>query len=165
MNVIFLDYDGVINTPMWNENGTKCRYNFPEDNKVNNFQAVQWVSEFCEKYGYSIVVSSTWRMDKNYKECLINGGLRAGIEILGKTKVLKDVTDPDTGIYVTRGVEIEQYLAEHPEIDEYLIFDDDDGLWEYQREHLVLTDGTAGFTMNDFNKAVRLHRKFEEEEL
>jgi hypothetical protein len=161
MNVIFLDYDGVVNTPMWNEDGTRCRYNFPKDNKVNNFQAVQWVSEFCQKYGYSIVVSSTWRMDSNYKECLVNGGLRAGIEILGRTEICKDVKDSYTGIYVTRGVEIEQYLEQHPEVDEYLIFDDDDGLWEYQIEHLVLTDGTAGFTMNDFNKAVRLHRKFE----
>lgn len=148
---------------MWNEDGTRCRYNFPADNKVNNFQAVQWVSEFCQKYGYSIVVSSTWRMDKNYKECLINGGLRAGIEILGRTKILHDFKDPYTGIYVTRGVEIEQYLEEHPEVDEYLIFDDEDGLWEYQIEHLVLTDGTAGFTMNDFNKAARLHSKFEAE--
>lgn len=164
MNIVFLDYDGVVNTPMWNEDGTHCSYNFPSDNKVNNFQAVQWVSEFCQKYGYSIVVSSTWRMDKNYKECLINGGLREGIEILGRTKVLKDFTDPDTGIYVTRGVEIEQYLEQHPEVDKYLIFDDEDGLWEYQMEHLVLTDGAAGFMMNDFNKAVRLHNKFEVEE-
>ncbi len=85
MNVLFLDYDGVVNTPMWDETGEKCTYNFPQDNKVNNFQCVQWVSEFCQKYGYSIVVSSSWRNRENYRECLLNGGLRDGIEILGKT--------------------------------------------------------------------------------
>ena len=164
MNIVFLDYDGVVNTPMWNEDGTHCRYNFPDDNKVNNFQAVQWVSEFCQKYGYSIVVSSTWRMDKNYKECLINGGLREGIEVLGRTPFCDAKIDAKTGYCVTRGLEIEQYLEQHPEVDKYLIFDDEDGLWEYQMEHLVLTDSAAGFMMNDFNKAVRLHNKFEVEE-
>jgi hypothetical protein len=154
MNVVFLDYDGVVNTPMWNEGGTHCSYNFPQDNKVNNFQAVQWVSEFCQKYHYSIVVSSTWRMDSNYKECLINGGLRDGIEIIGRTKILNK----------TRGSEIEQYLKEHPEVDNYLIFDDEEDFFDYQYSHLVLTDGAAGFMMNDFNKAVRLHNKFEVEE-
>lgn len=153
MNIVFLDYDGVVNTPMWDEDGTHCRYNFPKDNKVNNFQAVQWVSEFCQKYCYSIVVSSTWRMDKNYKECLINGGMRDGIEILGRTKILGK----------TRGAEIEEYLQEHPEVDNYLIFDDEDDFFDYQLYHLVDTNELAGFTMNDFNKAVRLHRKFEEE--
>lgn len=71
MNVVFLDYDGVVNTPMWNADGTRCSFGFPQDNKVNNFQCVQWVSEFCQKFNYSIVVSSTWRLDDNYKECLI----------------------------------------------------------------------------------------------
>ena len=106
--VIFLDYDGVVNTAMWNDNGTKCKYNFPKDNKVNNFQAVQWISEFCQKCGYDIVVSSSWRTDSNYKECLVNGGLRDGIKILGKT--------PDFCGYQSRGAEIEYYIETHPEI-------------------------------------------------
>ena len=59
--VLFLDYDGVVNTPMWNEKGTICRYNMPKDGKVNNFQAVQWISEFCQKFHFQIVVTSTWR--------------------------------------------------------------------------------------------------------
>ena len=74
MNVVFLDYDGVVNTPLWDSEGKYCTYGFPEDNKVNNFQCVQWVSEFCQKFRYSIVVTSTWRFESNYKECLINGG-------------------------------------------------------------------------------------------
>ena len=61
--VVFLDYDqdGVVNTSMWNGKGTRCTYNFPSDNKVNNFQAVQWLSEACQKFHYDIVVTSTWR--------------------------------------------------------------------------------------------------------
>lgn len=45
--VIFLDYDGVVNTPMWDTDGKHCSYAHPGDNKVNNFQAVQWLSEAC----------------------------------------------------------------------------------------------------------------------
>ena len=68
--VLFLDYDGVVNTLMWNDKGTRVSYNFPKDNKVNNFQAVQWVSEFCLKCKYDIVVTSSWREDSNYKELI-----------------------------------------------------------------------------------------------
>lgn len=117
-NVVFLDYDDVVNKAMWNRkpNGSwKCTYNFPEDGSVNDLQAVQWVSEFCKKYGYSIVVSSTWRYYDNYKECLINAGLRDGISIEGCTPVI------DMG---NRGAEILEYLGEHPDITGYLIFDD-----------------------------------------
>lgn len=150
MNVIFLDYDGVVNIPMWNEDGTRCRYNFPDDNKVNHFQAVQWISEFCLKYDYKIVVSSTWRMDKNYKECLINGGLREGVEILGKTKILNS----------TRGHEIDVYLEEHPEITGYIIIDDCDDFTKEQHDRFVETRDDVGFMEHDYNKARRIHYKF-----
>lgn len=151
MNVVFLDYDGVVNTPMWDAEGKRCRFNFPEDNKVNNFQSVQWVSEFCEKLGYSIVVTSTWRIDPNYEACLKNGGLREGIEIVGKTPSLR--SEP-------RGEEIKAYLTSHPEIESFLIFDDEDDMGEL-RDHLVLCDTNRGFGLPDYYAAVRLHEHFQ----
>lgn len=150
MNVVFLDYDGVVNTPMWNEDGTKCRYNFPDNNKVNNFQAVQWVSEFCQKYDYSIIVSSSWRTEENYKECLINGGLRDGIEILGKTKALG----------MKRGKEINIYLRDHPEITGYIIIDDIDEFSKFQQKRFVRTREDVGFSKYDYYKACRIHEQF-----
>ena len=152
MNVIFLDYDGVVNTPMWNEDGNKCRYNFPDDNKVNNFQAVQWISELCEKCDYSIVVTSTWKNDPNYKECLINGGLRPGIKILGKTERPAGTNRVD----FSRGEEIEQYLKYHPEIEKYLIIDDEDDFTDEQKKHFIKTRHDVGFQKADFRKAVIL---------
>lgn len=135
---------------MWNEDGTHCRYNFPGDNKVNHFQAVQWISEFCLEYDYKIVVSSTWRMDDNYKECLINGGLREGIEILGRTKRLG----------LMRGEEIDIYLRDHPEIDGYIIIDDDYDFLKHQHDRVVETRGDVGFMEYDYYKACRIHNKF-----
>ena len=150
VRVLFLDYDGVVNTPMWNEDGTKCRYNFPSDGKVNNFQAVQWISEFCQKYGYHIVVTSTWRLDSNYKECLTNGGLRNGIEILGRTESLNNKCRVD---------EIKLYLESHPEIESYIIVDDEDDILEEQRPYFVETDGYVGFGLADVNKCERIHKQ------
>lgn len=143
--VIFLDYDGVVNTPMWNDKGTKCTYNFPRDCKVNNFQAVQWISECCQKFHYDIVVTSTWRWSPNYKECLINGGLRPGIEILGRTE---DLWHPDHE--TCRGDEIAKYLADHPEINYYMIVDDEDDILPEQKDHFIQTNGDVGFTLSDF---------------
>lgn len=150
MNVVFLDYDGVVNTPMWDPEGKRCTFGFPQDNKVNNFQCVQWVSEFCQKHNYSIVVSSTWRLDKNYKECLVNGGLRDGIEILGRTDHIP---------CSTRGAEIHKYLNEHPEITTFLIFDDDNDMDDLI-DHLVLCDSEIGFGIRELSAAERLHNKF-----
>lgn len=145
--ILFLDYDGVVNTLMWNEKGTKTFYNYSEDNKVNNFQAVQWISEFCLKYNFNIVVTSTWREEKNYKECLINGGLRSGIEILGCTKILDGKT---------RGEEIENYLTSHPEIEQYIIVDDVNDFLHEQQNHFVQVNPYYGFNKPEYRKCIEL---------
>jgi len=151
MNVVFLDYDGVVNTAMWDDNGIDCRFNFPSDNKVNNFQAVQWVSEFCERYNYDIVVTSTWRVYDNYIECLRNGGLRGGIAVLGRTPEIHGGT---------RGDEVMAYLQEHTEIDNFIIFDDYSDMGCLS-DHLILCDTRVGFGMPEFYKALELHTRMQ----
>ena len=141
---------GVVNTPMWNEKGTSCTYNFPQHNKVNNFQAVQWISEACQKFKYDIVVTSTWRFDNNYKECLINGGLREGIQILGRTPSFSDAP---------RGAEIKAYLKEHPEIKYYVIIDDDADMLPDQFDHFIQTDTVIGFGLREFEQFEKIYIK------
>lgn len=138
MNVVFLDYDGVVNIPKWSYNGKywQCQYNFPESGSVNNEQAVQWLSEFCEKYKYSIVVTSTWRTSDNYQECLIRGGLRDGIEIVGKT--------PRLGFDAARGDEITAWLKRNPDVKNYLIIDDDSDMGIHM-DRLIKTRADVGF--------------------
>ena len=148
--VLFLDYDGVVNTLMWNEKGTKTSYNFPRDKKVNNFQAVQWVSEFCIKCKFDIVITSTWREERNYKECLIGGGLRSGIEILGCTKLMPDKT---------RGEEIQDYLDTHPEIKYYIIVDDIDDFLPHQQSHFVKVNGNYGFFQPEYDKCIEIYMR------
>ena len=150
-NVVFLDYDGVVNTPMWElRNGQwKCRHNHDFDGKVNNTQAVQWVSEFCQQYGYDIVVTSTWRLNPDYAAFLIQAGLRRGIEILDRTPSL---------FGRPRGDEITQYLKENPDITGYLIFDDDADMGPHL-DHLVQCNPYIGFGYAEYTRAEELHRK------
>lgn len=148
--IVFLDYDGVVNTPMWNAEGTHCSYGFPKQGKVNNFQAVQWLSEACQKFGYDIVVTSTWRLDDNYKECLINGGLRKGIEILGRTPRFSGQP---------RGSEIKAYLEEHPEILYYVIVDDEADILPEQCGHFIQTNGDTGFNLSEFKEFETIFEK------
>lgn len=135
---------------MWNAEGTHCSYGFPKQGKVNNFQAVQWVSEACQQFGYDIVVTSTWRLDSNYKECLINGGLRPGIEVLGRTPRFSGQP---------RGAEIKAYLEEHPEILYYIIVDDEADILPEQRGHFIQTNGDTGFNLGEFKKFEEIYLK------
>ena len=148
MNVIFLDYDGVVNNIIWDPEKGRADYSHPFMGKVNNFQACQWLSEFCEKYNYKIVVTSTWRLHPNYKECLIAGGLRDGIEILGCVGRLS----------AGRGAEIMEYLSQHPEVEKWLVLDDEDcseGFPEIA-EHQVLCLTNGGFNLEEFELAKQL---------
>lgn len=155
--IAFVDFDGVVNTPMWNEKGTSSSYNFPSDGKVNNYQAVQWLSEFCKKCKYDIVVTSTWRSHGNYKECLINGGLREGIQVLDKTDDLsREHPYPEK----TRGWEVKKYLEDHPEIKYYVIIDDEDQFLPEQQHHFVkITNDREGFGYLEMQKCTDIYLK------
>ena len=133
---------------MWDEKGTHCRYNFPHDGKVNNYQATQWISEFCQKYDYKIVVTSTWRLDENYKECLRRGGLRDSVEILDRTPHLHGKR---------RGDEIKAWLDEHPDVERYIIVDDENNILDEQREYFLQTDTLVGFTMANMIRCEGIH--------
>lgn len=156
INVMFLDIDGVVNTPMLVNNNGKLisRYNFPEDGKVNNWQACQWVSKFCRERGYSIVVSSSWRTDGLgvCKKCLYAGGIGEDIPIIGSTPVL----------HVERGHEIQKWLdvqeANGVKVKRYLIVDDEDGtISKEQTDRLVQCRSDVGFMLYDFLSAEVLH--------
>lgn len=145
MKIIFLDYDGVVNTPIWNEEG-KCGYNYPSDSKVNNYQAIMWLNELCKKAKAKIVVSSTWRYcchDVSYQDCLYNAGLNKNIEIIGCTEWFGNETRTD---------EIKRYLEKHEEIINYVIFDDENVF----DDNFVKCNGNYGFGIEKFYKALKI---------
>lgn len=151
---IFLDYDGVVNTIIWDKHPKTgelvANYGQPRDNKVNNYQAVQWLSELCEKFDADIVVTSTWRYWDNYEECLKNGGLREGIAVVGKT-----IVDDNS-----RASQINSYLLEHlSEGNEFIILDDeivDMSPFGYDKDaHFVQCKTNGGFQYEEYHEAKR----------
>lgn len=46
----------------------------------------------------------------------------------------------------SRGMEIEYYLEEHPEIKKYLILDDQNDFFDYQQKNFLLIDYQVGIT-------------------
>ena len=162
MNVLFLDFDGVINTYWWNSDGTKFEIGYKD--KCTNFQAVQWISHFCEKHNYYIVVSSTWRIGvclDRLKNILMNSGMPESVvntRLIGKTPVY-------CHDHATRGEEINDWLIKHPDVNHYIIVDDDDDFecFPEMRDHLVKTNFYVGFTIRDFMDAEDMHKKLKRE--
>ena len=144
MKLIFLDYDGVINTLMFEKEILTPRFYFPEDGKVNNFQAVMWLNKLCLETGAKIVVTSSWRLWENYIEILYNSGLRKEIEILGKTENLGD-----------RHVEIKEFLKHVSEPIESFVVLDDDRIQGFEKQQ-VKCDIYVGFNFREYQEALEI---------
>lgn len=128
-NILFLDYDGVVNTE--SQFDPKC---------------IHYLNKFCRKYHFHIVVCSSWRNYYHYKEILYAAGLDKNIIIDGKT-------DEDKN----RVTEIKKYVQSRPYLGCYIIIDDEElvGLEKYQ----IRTEKTKGFNRAKYHEAVRLYKK------
>lgn len=105
MKVIFLDIDGVLNTIK-----TKQRWNgFIGMNPV----AVKRFNKLVEDTNAEVVLSSTWRRDKNWRKVMRRNGLT--MKFLDRTIFMPGKI---------RGLEIKHWLDRH-EVEKYVILDDD----------------------------------------
>jgi len=98
-----------------------------------------------------IVVSSTWRilLFKNEIEQILS---RAGVEnwtLLDTTttkyppKSISDLWDE----HISRGWQIDQWLKSHPEVESFVILDDDNDMWVHS-DKLVKTDFNIGLQID-----------------
>lgn len=164
--IIFLDFDGVINTPfIIKDKPTVHSYS---NRSVSNLQAIKLLNWIYTLYPYDIVITSTWRLGTPLPELiniLHNSGLDPNINILGTTPDLRhhkeyDIYIPlpfDNALYfhTRRGHEIHQWITSHHYTSDFIILDDDSDVWKY-RSKLVKTNSTDGLT---FTKAQEIiHR-------
>ena len=128
--IVFLDVDGVLNSRNTVERS-------PDGYRGVDHLRVKVLADVINKYGGGeLVITSDWKIlasDDDY-EYLANKLKEYGLSVSGKT----DDEGPD------RGKGVDEYLKTHPEIEEYVILDDntfdyDDypKLWE----RLLITDG------------------------
>ena len=154
--VVFLDFDGVVNTLIIYKEPIKARrllqkdgYYFdlcyPQDKRVSNTQAVLWLEKLCKEFNADIVITSTWRKDYELAcECLYNSGLSKEIKIIDKTPWLDGY----------RGKEIDAWLKKHS-CPAFVILDDDTDMAPYM-DHLVKTDSDTGITVMIYERAKQL---------
>lgn len=150
MRVIFLDIDGVLNSSR-----TAVAYQQLLQHKLDPI-AVQILHRIVYTTEAHLVISSTWRLGNDW-ETLIWGCLReAGWEIsynsfhgLGGTPIIGR-TGIGTGTRATRGHEIADWLEEHPEVDDYIILDDDTDMLESQMDRFIRCDHRVGLSFDNF---------------
>lgn len=133
MKIIFLDIDGVL---------TSARTGWMNwDIYATTF--LKWV---CVKADVKIVISSTWRCNRNRQFF---------VDIFGEEVIHEDWKTPWNLMNLEircRGHEIQLWLNQHPEIDKYLIIDDDSDMLEEQLSNLLLTNTYNGIQFEDMEK-------------
>lgn len=143
MKVIFLDFDGVITSP-----DTKWKINM---NKINI------INDICDKTDAKIVVSSCWRIGylcdvyafhERLKQYFIKHNYLDNFKDTFD-KFISNIIGMTEYIGGLRGDEIKSYINEHPEIENYVIIDDDSDMCDYQLCNFVQTDTWYGITERD----------------
>lgn len=128
---VFLDVDGVLNTRTTVER-TPDGYHGIDDARV------EILAKVIDRNGNTeLVLTSDWKEMKPEADdfrYLVSKLEKQGLRLTGKT----------TDYWNHRGEGILNYLEEHPEIEEFVILDDQKfDFWEYAKlwERLLLTNG------------------------
>lgn len=132
-NILFLDYDGVINIDHDNFSGY-----------LDNPEAIYFINKLCLENNFKIVVTSAWKSNPKYVNVLHEAGLSKDIDILGCTKTS----------FKGREFEIKEFLEEHKNINKYLIIDDANFSKDFE-DHLVQTIYKFGFTKSKYEEAIK----------
>lgn len=131
--IIFLDIDGVLNRLGTLEEGrtTTLWEGFigMEPELVARF------NELVKKTNAWVVLSSTWRRDRNWREVMAANGL--DFEFLDRTPVHHRKP---------RGYEIYAWLRENRDLKTYAIIDDNADMLLLQKSHFFQTDFRFGLT-------------------
>lgn len=141
MKVIFLDFDGVITT-------LKSKWLLDDEKML-------LVKEICDKTGAKIVISSSWRI-KDVETTLkwaFNKDYDDSHYLLNTTMVV-GITERPSSTF--RGTDIQKYLDTHPEIENYVILDDDTDMLDSQKDHFINTDSCLGISKEDVKQAIEI---------
>lgn len=110
MKIIFLDIDGVLNTPKLIK---KFGFDFIDD------ILVALVARIVNETGAKIVLSSTWRIEEKDRKIVERNLGNHNLEIHDCTPVLK----PENRMWVERREEIQTWI-ENNEVTKFAIIDD-----------------------------------------
>ena len=177
MKVIFLDFDGVINSHEWYQTRMdrvdieeiRAQYPFYE----LDLDLIENLNFIISETGAKVVISSSWRTGRSIEilqDILDKVGFKG--EVIDKTVNLG--SSKNYGYNIPRGCEIDHWLLskgfyrnyiskdrqrkqlEKSEIKNYVILDDTADMLLQQKEHFVNTSWKDGLTIDLARKAVRI---------
>lgn len=163
IGVLFLDLDGVLNVfdepvkPTWEEEHTFSQ------------ECLQNLVTLVKETGAKIVISSTWRVHEKEEEdglwhLLVKQLNEVGLEIYDVTprsfkyKEPKFIEGFGWRQYSLRGDEIQKWLDAHPEVEKFIILDDDTDMC-HLLPHLIQTCTIHGFVDIFLKQALELWQK------
>jgi len=114
VKVIFLDVDGVLNySECWSRPESKGKGTLIWDK-----DCIAQLNRIVKETGAKIVLSSTWRLYQDHYNAVLYQMNIEG-EIIDKTTDLRNFDNAQ------RGDEIDAWLSHHPEVEKFVILDDD----------------------------------------
>lgn len=160
MKLIFLDFDGVLNSRKWMEGfHQKVReYNKPESTILVEPEdaldptPVELINQLVEKSGAKVIISSSWR---------ILHGLESLNKILKNAGAKFEAIDTTPRTYEERGIEIQQYLdylkSKGDEVESFVIIDDDSDMAHFlNTKHFIKTAFEFGFMEWHLEEALKV---------
>ncbi len=154
MKVIFLDFDGVLNSEEYsrlrNIMGAKDSGSFMHRSSGQvDPVAVARLNRIVESTGAAVCISSTWR------RLHIIGELNA---ILRERGFAGRVVGATPWLNKPRGLEIQDWLdleGQRHDVEAFVILDDDADM-EHLMDHLVQTNGAAGLEDHHVERAIAM---------
>ena len=148
-SIIFLDFDGVLNTEQYQARlAVDGAPNKDAWGPLFDPRAVDNLRKIIEATGAAIVISSSWR----YIHRL--GSLRMMWEIRELPGEILD-TLPCGATYISRGEDIECWLNQHGQPN-YVIIDDLDDFYPSQHDRYIEINPIVGISTVDVEKAITI---------
>ena len=152
MKVIFIDFDGVITIPE-----TKWNISLPH---------IKRIKKICDNTDAKLVISSSWQRYAGTKNETreervtnwLNGILMKDINGPIK-KFFEDYTYDMSGRFYSefgnvRGSDIKSWLTRNPDVDNYVIIDDEGDMLDEQLFNFVQTDWSFGIQDREVKLAI-----------
>ena len=143
MKIIFLDVDGVLNTPKLIK---KFGFDFIDD------ILVALVARIVRETDAKIVLSSTWRIQEKDKNLVVQSLAQHNLTLHDSTPVIERSGGWESGGWVRRHEEIQSWLDQNPNVQKFAIIDDfDDANIEGS---FFQTDENIGLTVQIVEKII-----------
>ena len=154
MNIIFLDFDGVLNsvasTIAYHHLRGPSKTIYSETDRLDPV-AIGLLKYLVDATGAEIVVSSTWRLNYDLQE------FKDIFALYGWENAPFVSKTGRGGINSVRGDEIKEWIETTKAIvDNYVIIDDDSDMLDEQLPHFVNTNGAIGFSLVNLCEALKI---------